>query len=111
MTAKTPQLGTLGVARPVTDDWDWQLSSACRDLDSAVFFHPERERGAEKDAREQRAKRICEACPVIAECRRWALATREPYGVWGGLSVADRAEILQDVDRSGARCRARRSGG
>ena len=31
-----------------------------------------------------RAKRICEGCPVMAECLEGALARREPWGVWGG---------------------------
>jgi WhiB family redox-sensing transcriptional regulator len=32
--------------------------------------------------------------PVIALCRAHALASREPYGVWGGLSEHDREDIL-----------------
>ena len=31
---------------------------------------------------------------MIGQCAAWALRTREPYGVWGGLSEAERAEIL-----------------
>jgi WhiB family redox-sensing transcriptional regulator len=73
-----------------TDNWDWQLRAACPDLDSAVFFHPARERGPSRHAREQRAKQICRACPVIAECRQHSLSAREPYGVWGGLSESER---------------------
>jgi WhiB family redox-sensing transcriptional regulator len=37
-----------------------------------------------------RAKAVCARCPVIDSCLRWALAAREPYGVWGGLSVEER---------------------
>jgi WhiB family redox-sensing transcriptional regulator len=80
---------------PVTDVWDWQLHSACRDLDSAVFFHPEGERGPAKDERDRRAKAVCAQCPVIAECRRHALAVQEPYGVWGGLTAAERAAMVR----------------
>jgi len=36
------------------------------------------------------AKAICAACPVLAQCREHALKTREPYGVWGGMSEEDR---------------------
>lgn len=38
-------------------------------------------------------KAICDACPVRAECRDWALATREPYGIWGGLDEEERRRI------------------
>lgn len=75
---------------PVTDVWEWQLQGACRTLDSEVFFHPDRERGPLRAAREQRAKAVCRCCPVLEQCREHALSVQEPYGVWGGLSVADR---------------------
>lgn len=35
---------------------------------------------------------------VLEECRRHALRTREPYGIWGGLSEEERAEILGVVN-------------
>jgi WhiB family redox-sensing transcriptional regulator len=78
---------------PLTETWDWQVRAACRGMDSAVFFHPENERGAAKVEREARAKEVCRRCPVIEPCRRHALAVQEPYGVWGGLSEAERDEI------------------
>ena len=79
---------------PVTDNWEWQLRAACRHLDSALFFHPERERGAVRAEREEKAKEICRSCPVVAACRAHALRVDEPYGVWGGLSVDERRTLL-----------------
>ena len=79
---------------PVTAIWDWQMRAACRDIDSSMFFHPENERGPAKVERDRRAKVICSVCPVIEACRRHALAVHEPYGVWGGLTVAERDAIL-----------------
>lgn len=38
-------------------------------------------------------KAICRACPVRAECLDWALATREPFGIWGGLNEEERRRI------------------
>jgi WhiB family transcriptional regulator, redox-sensing transcriptional regulator len=81
---------------PVTDIWDWQMQGACRGMDSAFFFHPEGERGP---AREARAKEVCRRCPVLEQCRRHALAVQEPYGVWGGLSEAERDEITRGRTR------------
>jgi WhiB family redox-sensing transcriptional regulator len=31
---------------------------------------------------------------VLDQCRDHALATREPYGIWGGLSEGERALLL-----------------
>lgn len=80
--------------RPVAENWDWQMHGACRNLDTQMFFHPERERGTTKANRELRAKQVCRTCPVIEECRRHALSVEEPYGVWGGLTEAERTRML-----------------
>ena len=81
---------TRRLPKPNSDKWEWQLKGACRGMDSAHFFHPEGERGPARVDREARAKAVCQRCPVIEECRRHALAVQEPYGVWGGLSEAER---------------------
>ena len=81
---------------PLTEVWTWQMRGACRGFDSAVFFHPERERGPAKADRNARAKQVCQACPVIEECRRHALSTQEPYGVWGGMTVDERRALLRE---------------
>lgn len=78
---------------PNADLWDWQLQSACRVVDPDLFFHPEGERGPSRSNRESAAKRVCADCPVLRECRSHALAVREPYGVWGGLSEEDRESL------------------
>lgn len=80
---------------PNADFWDWQMESACRGEDPSVFFHPEGERGEARAARERAAKAICAGCPVLAECATHALAVREPYGVWGGMSEEDREAIYR----------------
>jgi WhiB family redox-sensing transcriptional regulator len=85
---------------PVTDIWDWQMRGACRGMDSALFFHPEGERGPARAGREARAKQICSSCPVLVRCRAHALAVHEPYGVWGGLSESERVEIVRARDRT-----------
>jgi WhiB family redox-sensing transcriptional regulator len=91
---------TRRLPNPVAETWDWQMHAACRGMDSSFFFHPERERGPAKAQREQRAKEVCRGCPVIEPCRRHALAVQEPYGVWGGLSEAERDEIVRRQHRT-----------
>jgi len=87
---------------PNADFWDWQLDSACRGLDSDIFYHPDGERGSARERRVATAKAICAACPVIAQCRAHALKTKEPYGVWGGLGEEDR-EVIYAQQASKAR--------
>ena len=79
---------------PVSGDWEWQLSASCRGKDVEVFFHPTGERGPARASRAAAAKALCAACPVLQQCRDHALATAEPYGVWGGMTEEERlAEV------------------
>ncbi len=77
--------------RPRTELWDWQLHALCRGSDTAVFFPPTNLRGPARTRIEYRAKRICQDCPVLTECREHALEAGEPYGVWGGMTARERA--------------------
>ncbi len=83
---------------PNADLWDWQLRGACRGSNPELFFHPEGERGASRRNRDATAKAICLRCPVIAQCAAHALAVREPYGVWGGLTEDEREELYARSD-------------
>lgn len=78
---------------PVADLWEWQLQGACRSADPALFFHPEGERGPARRNRDAAAAAICATCPVRLPCREHALAVREPYGVWGGMTEDDREAV------------------
>ncbi|MGV0156360.1 WhiB family transcriptional regulator [Rhodococcus sp. GB-02] len=55
-----------------------------------MFFSPEGERGHARSQREPRAQRIFLNCPVLAQCREYALGAGELYGTWGGMTDADR---------------------
>lgn len=39
------------------------------------------------------ARTICDLCPVQAECRDHALANKERFGMWGGLTPIERRRI------------------
>jgi WhiB family transcriptional regulator, redox-sensing transcriptional regulator len=84
----------LAPAVPRRGSANWQERAACRGADTRIFYHPDNERGPSRRRREMRAKQICRGCPVLTECLSWALATREPYGVWGGLSPEERGALL-----------------
>lgn len=80
---------------PADHAWQWQREGACRGMDSAVFYHPDGERNPSRRRRTAAAKAVCARCAVIDICREFALRTKEPFGVWGGLAEDDRRAILE----------------
>lgn len=67
---------------------DWPEQGACREVDPDLWFPEQGDRAANHAAKE-----ICAWCPVMTECRQWALDSREPYGVWGGMSARERRSV------------------
>ena len=83
----------MGAAAKV--DESWQLKAACRGPHATVFFPPPHfERKDDREEREARAKAICAGCPVRRPCLDYAVAIREPHGIWGGLSEAERRPLV-----------------
>jgi WhiB family redox-sensing transcriptional regulator len=39
-----------------------------------------------KPSQQYKALKLCEICPVRKECLRWALDTKQLWGIWGGLN-------------------------
>jgi len=65
---------------------EWRAQAACKDNDIDIFFPP-------SDDAAGPARAICARCPVQESCREWAIATRQPDGVWGGLTETERRRI------------------
>jgi WhiB family redox-sensing transcriptional regulator len=72
----------------------WHSEAACRSDEAGLFFAPSKEPTAARLSREEAAKRVCARCPVMLECREHALLQPEPYGVWGGLTAAERRVVI-----------------
>lgn len=72
---------------------EWAARAKCKGLDPEVMF-PEYGKGVEK------AKRVCDDCPVIVECGNHAIDQRELYGVWGGWSEKERRGIRRRMQRA-----------
>nr|WP_236581646.1 WhiB family transcriptional regulator [Rhodococcus sp. T7] len=87
---------------------DWREAAACRGIESSVFFSPDAERGQARTRRESQARRICQDCPALSRCRDHALATGEPYGIWGGMTETDRRRHAQRLRRGEHRPRTPR---
>ena len=81
--------GDLVPARPLPAVTHWSGRAACRGHQD-LFFGPDGERIAERQAREEMAKALCGVCPVTRECREFAVQQGFRDGVWGGVSEGDR---------------------
>lgn len=69
-------------------DLTWKLAGACRYSDTDVFYP-----ASDSDAGP--AKAVCGSCKVLDQCLEYALTVREPEGVWGGHTFAERRSILR----------------
>ncbi|QIX49061.1 WhiB family transcriptional regulator [Rhodococcus sp. DMU1] len=54
-----------------------------RDVDAALFFHPDNERGEARLVRIRAAKAVCAQCPVRERCMDHAIESSERCGIWG----------------------------
>jgi WhiB family transcriptional regulator, redox-sensing transcriptional regulator len=68
---------------------EWMEQALCHGR-TGMFFAPHAERPQARVRREAKARQVCQACPVIFECRRYARVHLE-YGFWGGESEEERA--------------------
>ena len=82
--------------QPLAELWDWQLRACCRGFSPNVFFPPTSLRHSELKRREATAKSICADCTVRSICLDHALTSNEKFGVWGGLTTAERQRITYD---------------
>ena len=71
------------------DDLAWQDYSNCAGADADLFF-------PERGASTRKAKAICNACQVKAECLEFAIQQSEKFGIWGGLSERERRRIRKE---------------
>lgn len=69
-------------------DLTWKLAGACRFTSTDLFFPA-------SDADAEPAKEVCGACSVQERCLEYALAAREPEGIWGGRTFVERRSILR----------------
>jgi len=91
-TAQPVRNGVSSTVRlqPTSSEIPWRLRALCRAQPPELFYPPDYARGRAKVAWEAQAKAICADCPVVAECRDYAISAREAHGIWGGTSPQDR---------------------
>jgi WhiB family transcriptional regulator, redox-sensing transcriptional regulator len=72
-----------------TVDWeqDWSRRAACKGANPDELFV--------QGAAQNRAKLVCQGCPVRTECLADALDNRVEFGVWGGMTERERRALLR----------------
>jgi WhiB family redox-sensing transcriptional regulator len=88
----------------VSDIRNWQARGLCFKLPAAdrVFFGADGESPEDQAAREAQAVQVCDRCPVQLRCALWALRTGADFGVYGGLTEKERADMKRDGTRKEA---------
>lgn len=81
--------GCGDTCRNVVSITDWHGRGRCTRDDVELFFPPE---GSSPVWPTREAKKICETCPVVAQCLEYALEQRIDHGVWGGLTPRERRD-------------------
>lgn len=71
----------------------WMLDGACVGADPEWFFPTPQDRSGNK-----RAIAICKTCPVRTRCLDWSLRTDSTWGIYGGLTEAQRRQIKENGD-------------
>lgn len=68
-------------------------AAACKGVWTPLFFPKQ---GEYENLSE--LKTICEGCPILEECREYAI-WNESYGFWGGMTAADRMKLRAKINR------------
>jgi WhiB family redox-sensing transcriptional regulator len=72
---------------------EWSDRAACLSAEPETFF-PVGSTGVALDE-VAAAKAICSRCSVVDACRDYAVSSRQPFGVWGGLDEEERRVLWQ----------------
>lgn len=78
--------GNLNIDLELSEPEPWMVEGLCAQVDPEAWY-------PEKGGSTRDAKRICEDCPVRAECLNYALAHDERFGIWGGKSERERRKL------------------
>jgi WhiB family redox-sensing transcriptional regulator len=77
-------------------DWD---QAACNGQETHIFFDHEDLRGEKRAASLRRARAVCAGCSITRACLDYAIQSGQQFGVWGGLTAVERAELIIAEER------------
>ncbi len=86
--------------------YDWRDDGECRRPEyDPEQWHPTGTTGPHL-AQIADAKTVCYGCPVMRECRQWALTHRTESGIWGGMTENERVAWHRRMVRANAKAAA-----
>ena len=78
---------------------EWTTRAACAGRDTEDWFPEDRKTIGEEIESSMLAKRLCQSCPVKAQCLEDAFTMKDEYGVRGGSTPGQRRMVAKDPDR------------
>ena len=77
--------------------WEFE-DPLCAEVGTEVFFAREPDEVVSRKSQEnyKEARKICQGCEHIVECAEWGIKY-EKYGMWGGLTPAERSQMRRKV--------------
>lgn len=84
---------------------DWESKARCHGEETNTFYKTDEadktdDKFDDDDSREKAAIAICRSCDVCSDCGAYALATREEWGIWGGLTEKKRRKLLKQTGKT-----------
>ncbi|MCT9078308.1 WhiB family transcriptional regulator [Streptomyces fulvoviolaceus] len=76
----------------------WRERAACLRVDDPDLFFPIGISGLTL-AQVEKAKAVCDRCPVMEQCLNWALYVGHVEGIWGGTTESERRAMKRRVAR------------
>lgn len=83
---------------------NWRNKAKCRGSDPDMFFPESKDKQYAK-----KALAVCHKCEVKDDCLDHAIENNEKYGVWGGMTPAERDMISRTRHNRQARSRLHRN--
>lgn len=66
----------------------WMSGAVCAQTNPDLWFAEEGNYQASIEA-----KKVCQTCPVVAECGEYAIKGNILYGIWGGMTLRERQAV------------------
>lgn len=84
---RPPHESSSPMNHSVQPDPVWQNQAACRSYDPAIWFPAWYQ---DNQPQVKKARRICRACPVLADCRRFVDEQPQSDGIWAAMTPSER---------------------
>jgi hypothetical protein len=72
----------------MTTTTTWKQLANCKSSDPSIFFFDE-----DDVSTRELAMKLCGGCKVKMDCLQYALEKKEAFGIWGGMTPAERRKV------------------